>query len=246
MSNYFQVTNSHKSRLIFKPVILLFVFIGMIHTVSIAQSNEVGTWFVYFGNQKINDKWNIQSDFQYRDYQFMGQRNQFLARGGLGYNLKPQNHNLLLGYAYIATDAYDELDVKTSTKIENRIYQQYLYKNKLGSNLLTHRFRLEERFFPKEFGLRARYFISVQKPLGNNNGVKNGTYLTAYNELFFHLNEPQFDRNRLYAGIGFGINESIRVETGYMIQSQKTITTGQLQLILHNNLSLSKKNKTNK
>jgi hypothetical protein len=162
--------------------------------------------------------------------------NQFLARGGLGYNLKPQNHNLLLGYAYIATDAYNEFDINTSTKIENRIYQQYLYKNKVGSNSFTHRFRLEERFFSNEFGLRARYFIAVQKPLGNKNGTRNATYFSAYNELFIDIKETQFDRNRLYAGLGFSINESIRVETGYMIQTQKNISRGQLQLIVYNNL----------
>ena len=229
--------------LLLKRVILLLGFIGLIHISGIGQSSNVGTWFVYFGNQKINDKWNIQSDFQYRDYQFFGQRNQFLARAGLGYNLKPQNHNLLLGYAYIATDSYDEFDLKISTKVENRIYQQYLFKNKIGSNKFTHRFRLEERFFPNEFGLRGRYFISIQKPLGNKKGAKNNTYLSSYNELFLNLNEIQFDRNRLYAGLGIGINESIRVETGYMIQAQKNSTRGQLQFILYNNLPLKKNKK---
>ena len=226
--------------LLLKRTILLLGFIGVINNSVIGQSNNVGTWFIYFGNQKMNDKWNIQSDFQYRDYRFLGQRNQLLARAGLGYNLKPQNHNLLLGYAYIATDAYDEFDNNTSTKIEHRIYQQYLYKNKVGSSSLTHRFRLEERFFPNEFGLRARYFISVQRPLWSKNIAKGNTYLSAYNELFVDIKDPKFDRNRLYTGLGIGINESIRVETGYMIQAQKNITRGQLQLILINNLPFKK------
>ena len=227
--------------ILLKRTILLLGFIGVINNSVIGQSNNIGTWFVYFGNQKINDKWNIQSDFQYRDYRFLGQRNQFLARAGLGYNLKPQNHNLLLGYAYIATDAYDEFDNNTSTKIEHRIYQQYLYKNKVGSNSLTHRFRLEERFFPNEFGLRARYFISVQKPLGSKTIAKGNTYLSAYNELFVDIKDPKFDRNRLYGGLGYGITESLRIETGYMIQAQKNITRGQLQLIIVNNLPFKTK-----
>ena len=226
--------------ILLKRTILLLGFMGVINNSVIGQSNNVGTWFVYFGNQKINDKWNIQSDFQYRDYRFLGQRNQLLARVGLGYNLKPQNHNLLLGYAYIATDAYDEFDNNTSTKIEHRIYQQYLYKNKVGSNSLTHRFRLEERFFPSEFGLRARYFISLQKPLGSKTIAKGNTYLSAYNELFVDIKDPKFDRNRLYGGLGYGITESLRIETGYMIQAQKNITRGQLQLIIVNNLPFKK------
>ena len=227
--------------ILLKRTILLLGFIGVINNSVIGQSNNVGTWFVYFGNQKINDKWNIQSDFQYRDYRFLGQRNQFLARAGLGYNLKPQNHNLLLGYAYIATDAYDEFDNNTSTKIEHRIYQQYLYKNKVGANSLIHRFRLEERFFPNEFGLRARYFISLQKPLGSKTIAKGNTYLSAYNELFVDIKDPKFDRNRLYGGLGYGITESLKIETGYMIQAQKNITRGQLQLIIVNNLPFKTK-----
>ena len=218
--------------------LIIFCFICIIqHTVN-AQSNNLGNWIIYFGNQKINDKWNIQSDFQYRDYRLLGQRNQFLARAGLGYNLKPQNHNLLIGYAYVATDTYDENDLNRSTKIENRIYQQYLFKNKVGSNFLTHRFRLEERFFPNAFGLRARYFISFQKSFGEEN--KN--YFSTYNEFFYDIKDPKFDRNRFYGGIGKAINKSIRLETGYMVQIQKNITRGQLQLILFNNLPFKKTN----
>ena len=33
------------------------------------------------------------------------------------------------------------------------------------------------------------------------------------------------------------INKDIRIETGYLIQSQKNSTRGQLQLVLYNNLS---------
>lgn len=218
--------------------IIIIGFICIIQNTVVAQPNNLGNWIIYFGNQKINDKWNIQSDFQYRDYRILGQRNQFLARAGLGYNFKPQNHNLLIGYAYVATDTYDENDLNRSTKIENRIYLQYLFKNKVGSNFLTHRFRLEERFFPSAFGLRARYFVSFQKPL--EEGTK--TYFSTYNEFFYDVKDSKFDRNRFYVGIGKAINKSIKLETGYMVQIQKNITRGQLQLILFNNLPFKKTN----
>jgi len=60
-----------------KRNILLLGFLGMIQITAVGQSNNMGTWFVYFGNQKINDKWNIQSDFQYRDYQFLVKETNF-------------------------------------------------------------------------------------------------------------------------------------------------------------------------
>jgi hypothetical protein len=60
--------------------------------------------------------------------------------------------------------------------------------------------------------------------------------------LFVDIKGAQFDRNRFYTGLGFGISESLRVETGYMIQAQKNITRGQLQFILYNNLPFKKQN----
>lgn len=205
-------------------------------TSAIGQTNEVGSWLVYFGNQKIDNKWNIQSDFQYRNYQIFDQRNQMLIRAGVGYNLKDQNHNLLIGFAYVASDTYDNTNVYTSTKYENRIYQQYLYKQKVNDLYLSHRIRLEQRIFPNEFGLRGRYFVSLQKPIKGKTIARNSSYFSAYNELFVDLKNAQFDRNRFYIGLGYGITEHVRVETGYMIQAQKNISRGQMQLILINNL----------
>ena len=224
---------------IFRHIILIGFTFLTIPTIS-AQSNQLGNWWVYFGNQKINQNWNIQSDIQYRNYKIWDQRNQILGRVGLGYNLKDQNHNLLIGYAFVASDFYDNEDVFKSTKNENRIYQQYLFRKNYGSNFFTHRIRIEERFFPSEFGLRGRYFISVQKPLNKKSIVKHTTYLSAYNELFVDLKNAEFDRNRIYLGIGYGITSDIRIETGYMIQAQKNMQRGQLQLILINNVSLEK------
>ena len=201
-----------------------------------AQTNEIGSWLVYFGNQKIDNKWNIQSDFQYRNHQVLSQRNQYLLRAGVGYNLKEQNHNLLLGFAYIATDSYDEVNTFKATKFESRIYQQYLFKHKLSNANINHRVRLEQRIFPNEFGLRGRYFVSMQKPLKGKVISKNSSYISAYNELFLDIKHSRFDRNRLYLGVGYGITEHIRIETGYMIQAQKNINRGQLQFILINNL----------
>ena len=66
---------------------------------------------------------------------------------------------------------------------------------------------------------------------------RNAVYGSFFNELFVELKKVEFDRNRLYAGLGYAINDDIRIETGYLIQSQKNSTRGQLQLVLYNNLS---------
>jgi hypothetical protein len=203
---------------------------------SYAQSNSDGTWFVYFGNQKINKSWNVQSDFQYRLKQVPEQASQLIMRAGLGYNLTPGNHNVLLGAAYVQTKFSDELNDKPDLE-EKRIYQQYLFKQNFKNLYTTHRVRLEERFLPNEFGLRSRYFLSVQKPFNGKGLNKNSVYGSFFNELFVDIKNSKFDRNRFYAGLGYAINSDIRIETGYLIQSQKNSTRGQLQFVLYNNLS---------
>ena len=87
----------------------------------IGQNNQLGNWFIYFGNQKINKSWNFQSDIQLRNYKFLDQRNQFLIRGGIGYNLQPNNHNILLGAAYVESNNYDENDIVTNISKETQI-----------------------------------------------------------------------------------------------------------------------------
>lgn len=200
------------------------------------QNSNFGSWFIYFGNQKIKKNWNFQSDVQFRNYQIFNQRNQLLIRGGLGYNLSPQNHNLLLGIAYVESYNYDENDMLTSIGKETRIYEQYIIKNNFNTYFFTNRFRLEQRFFPHEFGLRGRYFISINKPIGQKEIRSRTFYSSLYNELFINLKNSSFDRNRFYVGLGYGISQNVRIETGYMIQAQKNISRSQLQFILINNI----------
>lgn len=222
--------------MVFKRYFIFVIFL-FISGVLIGQNTSDGTWFVYFGNQKINNKWNIQSDIQYRLRQVPDQKNQIIARGGLGYNLTPGNHNLLLGVAYVQTNFQDDLLDKPTLQ-EKRVYQQYLFKQNYKSVNTTHRFRLEERFLPNDFGCRTRYFFSAQKPLIGKSLNKFAVYGSFFNELFIDLTNKKFDRNRVYAGVGYAISSDIRIETGYLIQAQNNGTRGQLQLVLYNNLSL--------
>lgn len=216
---------------------LIFIFLFIVNSFGLfAQENEMGGWFVYFGNQKLNSNWNIQSDFQYRIKQVSEQKSQTILRAGLGYNLTENNHNLLLGAAYINTQ-FDEAIIEKATIEEKRVYQQYLFKQNLKDYFTTHRFRLEERFFASEFGLRTRYFLAIQKSLNGKLLNKNSIYGSFFNELFIDIKNSKFDRNRIYAGLGYAITKDIRFETGYLIQSQKNSTNGQLQLSIYNNLA---------
>ena len=218
-----------------KYILCLLLMISSLDGV-LAQDKNYGNWFVYFGNQKINNKWLLQSDVQYRLNQIPNQKSQLLLRAGIGYNLTEANNNILLGLAFVESNR-EEGDEIVSTTNEKRIYQQYLYKQKRNNWFLTHRVRLEERFIANDFALRSRYFLAVQKPLNGKLLNRRSLYASGFNELFIDISNQKFDRNRLFAGMGYGVTNDIRLETGYLIQSQKNSTRGQFQFIVYNNLS---------
>lgn len=129
-----------------------------------AQKSDVGNWLMLFGNEKINPKFNIHYEVQYRNYDFIGDLNQLLLRTGIGYNLSENNNNVLLGYAYVHSHNYDA-DQNISQLDEHRLFQQFITKQKFGRVQLNHRYRIEERFLQPKTEVRFRYQLGIIVPL---------------------------------------------------------------------------------
>ena len=216
-----------------------FLFIVLFISVSIpsfSQKSDVGNWFIYFGNQKINKKWNWHNEVQYRNYNFAGDLQQLLLRTGIGYNLTENNNNVLLGYAFINSQRYlPNSDDKAGTN-EHRIYQQFITRQNFRWVFIQHRYRIEERFLPNDFQVRFRYFLSLNVPINDKTMSRKTFYASAYNEIFINANSPIFDRNRMYAGLGYVVNKNFRVETGFMAQSLENTNRNQFQIIVFNNI----------
>ncbi len=219
----------------------IFLLLLTLPIVTFAQKSDIGNWFIYFGNQKINSKWNWWNEVQYRNYNFAGDLQQLMLRTGIGYNLTENNNNVLVGYAFINAQRYlPNSDNKIGTN-EHRIYQQFITRQNFGRVFIQHRYRIEERFLPDDFKIRFRYFLSFNIPL-NNKTMKNKTfYASAYNEIFLNATSSIFDRNRLYGGLGYVINKNFRIETGFMAQTLENTNRNQFQIIFFNNLPLFNK-----
>lgn len=194
------------------------VLFSLIPFLSFSQESDLGNWLIYIGNKKVSEKLNWHNEVQYRNYNAVGDLEQLLLRTGLGMNVGEKQGNLLLGYAYIHSQNYvGELDDKQEID-EHRIFQQFITRQKVGSAGLQHRYRFEQRFIEEDFRLRFRYFLSVSVPLNRKEMLDNTLYLSAYNEIFLNTENTIFDRNRLYGGLGFKVNNKIRLELGYMNQ----------------------------
>lgn len=201
-----------------------------------AQKTDTGNWFLYFGNQKINNRWNWHNEVQYRNFNFAGDLEQLLLRTGIGYNLTENNNNILLGYAYVHSEPYVAgTDDKLETD-EHRIFQQFITKQQFGRVYIQHRYRVEERFLNDDFKMRFRYFVSLNIPINKKEMEKNAIYASAYNEIFLNTEQNQFDRNRLYGGIGYCFSKNIKVEAGIMSQMLANNSRAQFQIMIFNSL----------
>lgn len=213
---------------------LLIFFLLLTINIS-AQKSNVGNWFVYLGNQKINNQWNWHNELQYRNFNFLGDLNQLLLRTGIGYNLTENNNNILLGYGFINSQKYlSNSNEKVGTN-EHRVYQQFITRQNFNKVFLQHRYRIEERFLPNDFQMRFRYFLGINIPINKPKIEKNAYYFSAYNEIFINAQQKIFDRNRLYGAIGYVFNKNIKIEAGYMAQILETNNRNQFQIVVFNN-----------
>lgn len=201
-----------------------------------AQKSDVGNWFAYMGNQKINNKWNWHNEVQYRNFNFAGDLEQLMVRTGLGYNLSENNNNVLLGYAYVHSEPYIAgTDAKTRTD-EHRIFQQFITKQQFGRVIVSHRYRFEQRFLQDDFKMRLRYALSLNIPINKKVMDKNAVYASLSNEVFINTKQNHYDRDRIYGGIGYCFSKYVKVEAGVMSQLLPATSRTQFQIMIFNNL----------
>ncbi len=192
-----------------------------------AGEDEWGAWYMYFGTNKIAERFSIHTEAQFRFYETTSNFNQLLLRTGLNYHINP-SAIATGGYGYISTDTnFLEFPGEVNTK-EHRIFQQFILKNKVWEFLFEHRYRLEQRFL--DFGdrtdtqHRARYRIQVTLPLTDT------FFLNFYDELFINLQDNLFGQNRLYGALGIHITDNSSIQFGYLRNQFSSAVFDRLQI----------------
>ena len=192
--------------------------------------NTVG-WYTYNGDHKLDDRWKLHTEYQWRRIDFIKSWQQSLARAGLVYKLSDRV-NVSSAYTLLVTYPYGNYPDATVPTPEHRIYEDITLSDQLGRLKLSHRFRLEQRWFGQpsdsnprkiadwEYQNRARYQLSATYPLSGPTIDNNEFYLNAFEEIFIgfggNVGNNVFNQNRLSGGVGYQIKENFKLELNYL------------------------------
>jgi hypothetical protein len=198
----------------------LFYLMGALlcSTSVLSANDDVGNWLMYYGSNKINDKYSIHTEFQFRNHTLVpNNTEQMLFRTGLNYHFAKDKF-VTAGYAYIPSYKFGSEQDAPETE-EHRIWQQFIANEKYGKVKLEHRFRLEQRWVDGDYKNRVRYRLMMFSPINNKTVMTEGSvFLGLYNEIFLNTKNTIFDRNRLYGAIGYQYKKNIGFQMGVMNQ----------------------------
>lgn len=196
-----------------KKVFLGFVLFTVSLTAQQPGEDDFGIWYMYFGMNRVSERWSVHTEAQFRYFETSSNFNQLLLRTGGNYHINP-NAIATFGYAFIETDGTFQSFPGEENSKENRIFQQFILKNKVWELGFEHRYRLEQRFIDfgdrSETQHRARYRLQLTLPLTDT------FFLNFYDELFINLQDNLFGQNRLYFAGGVHLTENSSLQLGYL------------------------------
>ncbi len=209
-------------------VLVIFLFIGFgIHSFAQKEiATQTNSWYMYFGNHRLSEKWGIHTEYQWRRHELIHAWQQSLLRLGVDYYVT-DNSMLTAGYGWIESFPYGEQPIP-ETFTEHRIWQQWIVNNRVGILYINHRYRLEQRWLEQPadreyvFRQRVRYRLMLTLPLGSRNLEDQSFFAATYAEPFIGFGEGIgkniLDQNRLYLALGYRFNADVNLQLGYLNQ----------------------------
>ncbi len=194
---------------------------------------NLNTWFSWFGDIELADKWAIDFDVSARRSDGVNETAQYLWRASVRRNLLP---NLRVGIGYAGTDThpYGKLPIAFRAP-EHRLFQNVQFTHPISRVQMTHRYRFEQRWAGRvalDDGEervqnwvrtnRGRYLVRATIPLQGATLDAGEWYVNAGDELFMNwganIQGNVFDQNRIQVTIGKRLTGNARFEAGYMEQ----------------------------
>ncbi|MDA0196982.1 MAG: DUF2490 domain-containing protein [Bacteroidetes bacterium] len=221
----------HRSLKLISNVFWIILMVLALSLPLAAQNDDTGNWIMYFGLNRVSNKFSIHSEVQYRNHTLSPSNiEQLLLRTGLNYHFTDKAF-LSTGYAYIANHQFESEQTKPESR-EHRIWQQFILTNNIGRVKFEHRYRIEQRWADNDYRGRFRYRLMLFVPFNKPKIEKGTVFLGLYDEIFVNPKQVFFDRNRLYGALGYQVDKTVGVQMGMLYQQVNDNSKWYFQLAL--------------
>lgn len=190
--------------------------------------HSFNSWWFANARYNVTEKWNMTGMVVVRRANGLADWQQYVFRPNVGYAINKQLE-VGIGYTHARMFPYGSQPALMEFT-ENNVFQQLILSQKAGKVGIMHRFRTEQRFIDhvertpesgpyiegKDFMNRFRFRIDGMIPVA----FKDRMFISLYDEVFVHLHDEMlpdaFDQNRAYIGLGYQMNDKLRLELGVL------------------------------
>jgi len=182
-----------------------------------SQVNDFGSWSVINTRLNLSPKWSVFNELQLRSQSFYQHFYYYEIKGGVSYAIN-KNFSFLLGAGKYMTYSDGGNFKEPVVANEFRFWQQVTMNNYLERIKFEHRYRVEQRWLKSGYRNRFRYRLATAVPINQKKMGPKTFYFTAYDEVFFTNIAPYFERNRVFAGVGYPFSKHFTVQPGWLYQ----------------------------
>ncbi|GAB2684568.1 hypothetical protein GCM10027037_02190 [Mucilaginibacter koreensis] len=201
----------------YRILLLLFVFL-FCFTATQAQNSKTGTWglVTLVLPSDTNHRWGGYTELQTRTNTLFDQFFYYEVKGGVSYAIK-NNFIALLGTGRYTTYNYGHVSAGPSIT-ETRLWEQFILNEAFGRFKFENRIRIEQRWLNIGYRNRFRYRLNLIVPFNHQTVAPKTVFASIYNEVFFNNEDPNFERNRISAALGYKFDKSWSFQAGWINQ----------------------------
>lgn len=215
----------------------LLLQVGLSQPSETSRANDSQLWGDMTLTESFAEKWSIGGDFGLRSSLNNNNWWQFYIRPNINYELSPI-YNFSFGLGTFSTFSSQAFNTW-----EFRIYQDANFNwPEIGFFNFQHRVRIEQRFFeytegiPNSFSVRGRYLLGVRTDnfsLGGQQSWNGFMSLEPFIPLGKESGELRANNFRWDTAIGHQIDQTLRIELHYILQSSDLFFLNSLSVVDH-------------
>lgn len=202
-------------------------------------TDQLGSWVVLGGTHKITERTNIVTLGILRHFEILDKLDLYFYRIGIQHYFSPKL-SATLGHAYLFSENFDKEFGVTATS-QHWIYEQLTFRKTYKDLSINNRYRIEHRWINKLGNTNLRHRIRYRLQLSHP--INHCWYGKIFNEIIINFKEPVFNQNRLYAGLGYKFNKSLKTEIGYHKLHFTNRQYDKIRFAVYFKTDLSRKNK---